>query len=178
MDPFAQTVATWHDFYIMVGTASATLIGLLFVGLALNIEVIRRADAVDLQILGAQTFNSFFYILLFAVFFLIPDQTPAGLGLSLLGTGALGMLSMLLQYRQARKSRRPWGLAGVAGRIVTPIVALECVVIVAVSVLAGYTSGFYWLVPVMVLMLAIASRNAWDLLIGMRRAKPEQTPKD
>jgi hypothetical protein len=33
---------------MMVGTAAATLIGLLFVGLSVNIEAIRRADFADL----------------------------------------------------------------------------------------------------------------------------------
>jgi hypothetical protein len=28
-------VSGWHDFYILAGTASATLVGLLFVGLLL-----------------------------------------------------------------------------------------------------------------------------------------------
>jgi hypothetical protein len=28
---WAQTIAPWHDFYGMAGTAAATLVGLLFV---------------------------------------------------------------------------------------------------------------------------------------------------
>ena len=31
MDAFAQTVTSWHDFFFTAGTASATLLGLLFV---------------------------------------------------------------------------------------------------------------------------------------------------
>ena len=32
---FAQTIEQWRDFYILAGTAAATLIGLLFVSLSL-----------------------------------------------------------------------------------------------------------------------------------------------
>jgi hypothetical protein len=36
MDPFVQAVEGWHDFYMMIGTASATLVGLLFIAISLN----------------------------------------------------------------------------------------------------------------------------------------------
>ena len=38
-DGFAAAVAAWHDFYLLAGTAAATLIGLIFVALSLNPEV-------------------------------------------------------------------------------------------------------------------------------------------
>ncbi len=64
MNSFAAAVQSWHDYYIMVGTASATLVGLLFVGLSLNIEMLRRPESADLRTLAALTFNSFIYVLL------------------------------------------------------------------------------------------------------------------
>jgi hypothetical protein len=75
METFAQTIAEWHDFYLMLGTAAATLVGLLFVGLTLNVDLIRRADFFDVQHLAALTFNSFFYAVVFAIVFLIRSKT-------------------------------------------------------------------------------------------------------
>jgi hypothetical protein len=40
--------------------------------------------------------------------------------------------------------------------------------IIAVSVLLGQTGGLYWLVPMMILLVVAASRNAWDLLLRLR----------
>jgi len=168
MDAFSQSIELWHDFYIMVGTAAATLIGLLFVGLSLNIETVRRESHADIQLLAAQTFNSFFYVLMFAILFLIPRQVPMGLGLPLLSIGGLGLLSTVQQLAQTRRSQRPWGKGTIARRFALPIVSLVGVVVIAVSVLFGQPNGLYWLVPVMILLLASASRNAWDLLIGVR----------
>jgi hypothetical protein len=37
MEAFTQAVEGWHDFYLMIGTAAATLVGLLFVSLSLNV---------------------------------------------------------------------------------------------------------------------------------------------
>ncbi|HYM71056.1 MAG TPA: hypothetical protein VEZ44_15770 [bacterium] len=36
MDAFAREVARWHDVCLLIGTASATLVGLLFIALYLN----------------------------------------------------------------------------------------------------------------------------------------------
>src|SRR5512135_2035878 len=98
MDAFAMAVATWHDFYLMVGTAAATLIGLLFVSLSLNLDLITRTVNADLRDLATHTFGDFMSVLMFAVVFLIPDQVPLGLGLPLLGIGAYGLYNTLRHY--------------------------------------------------------------------------------
>lgn len=169
MDPFAETVTGWHDFYIMVGTAAATLVGLLFVGLSLNIEMFRREETRDLRTLAALTFNSFIYVLAFAILFLIPRQVPLGLGLPLFFLGAAGLANTILQYQHTRDSDRVWGRSRLPWRFALPVLSLTGVVVIAVTVLLGYTDGLYWLVPVMIIMLANASRNAWDLLLGSRQ---------
>jgi len=173
MDSFAQTVTQWHDFYIMVGTAAATLVGLLFIGLTLNIDLIRRSEFADVQTLATLTFNGFFYAIIFAVVFLIPDQVPIGLGLPLLSLGGLGGLNVLVQFRRTRKSHRVWGHSTVSSRFFWPFMLLLAVVVIAISVITGATWGFYWLVPVMILLLATGSRNAWDLLISLRASDGE-----
>jgi hypothetical protein len=46
-------------------------------------------------------------------------------------------------------------------------------IIIAVSVLLGQTGGLYWLVPVMILLVVVASINAWDLLLLLREPAEE-----
>ncbi len=169
MDVFTTTIEGWHDFYLMIGTAAATLIGLLFVALSLNIELLRKDETGNMRIIAAQTFNIFVYVLLFAVLFLIPRNGPFGLGLPLIGIGAAGLWSTVVQFFAARKSRANWGRRGVTWRFLLPLISLSVVIIIAISVLYGITDGLYWLVPVMLTLLATASRNAWDLLIGGRQ---------
>jgi hypothetical protein len=74
------TFVSWHDFYVTMGTASASLIGLLFVALSLNLDVITGESRDDLRAFAEQAFNSFSSVLLIAVFFLIPEHSPATLG--------------------------------------------------------------------------------------------------
>ena len=37
---YQAELAGWHDFFILAGMASATLVGLLFVGLSLHLRIV------------------------------------------------------------------------------------------------------------------------------------------
>jgi hypothetical protein len=169
MDTFTQAIEGWHDFYLMIGAAAATLIGLLFVSLSLNADVITRKENADLRALATHTFGNFMSVLMFAVLFLIPSQVPLGLGLPLLGIGGYGLyntVSHLLETR--RKPPRAWAIGGIARRFAIPTLCFGALMVIAASVLLGRTDGLYWLVPVMIILIAAASRNAWDLLLRLR----------
>jgi hypothetical protein len=46
---FQTGVDSWHDFYIAVGSASAALLGLLFVGVSINLSSIAVAKRADVR---------------------------------------------------------------------------------------------------------------------------------
>jgi hypothetical protein len=169
MDAFAQSIEGWHDFYLMVGTAAATLVGLLFVSLSLNIAAITRKANDDLRNLAAQTFSCLLMVLMFSVLFLIPSQGPHGLGLPLLGMSGYGLYDVVSHFLKVRrKQTRLWGRTSVASRFILPTICYLTLLTVAISVLLGQTGSLYWLVPVMILLIISASRNAWDLLLRLR----------
>jgi hypothetical protein len=172
MDTFVQAVEGWHDFYIMIGTAAATLTGLLFVGLSLNVDMITRKENADLRVLAAQTFTDFICVLMFAVLFLIPRQGPQGLGWPLLGIDAIGLYATARRFLEMRRNRpRAWGRGSLVRRFVIPLLCFGTLMIIAVSVLLGKTGGLYWLVPLMILLIWDASINAWDLLLRFREPR-------
>ncbi len=159
----------------MVGTAAATLIGLLFVGLSLNAEVVTGKANADLRMLARQTFASFMLVLVFALLFLVPQQGSESLGLPLLCLDAFGLYSTVSRFRETRrKPPRAWGSGSLTRRFVLPALCFVVLFIVAVSVLLGQTSGLYWLVPVLIALIFDASLNAWDLLLRLR--EPSETP--
>jgi hypothetical protein len=169
MDTFSQTVNGWHDFYIMVGTAAATLVGLLFVSLSLNADAVAHPANADLRALAEQTFSTFLYILSFAILFLIPHQSPIGLGMPLLFVGGFGLYSTVRHFLRTRPSQpRVWGTGSIARRFITPLICFIVLILIAISVLFGNTGGLYWLIPVMIIFILAASTNAWDLLLRLR----------
>jgi hypothetical protein len=174
MDPFALAIEGWHDFYIMAGTAAATLVGLLFVSLSLNADAITSAANADMRVLAAQTFTSFMSVVMLAVIFLIPHQVPPGLGLPMLGVSGWGLYETISRFLSTRRARRrSLGHGALAGRFAVPMACYLTLMIIAVTVLLGRTGGLYWLVPVMIFLLAAASRNAWDLLLRLREPPGE-----
>ncbi len=172
MDAFAQAVTGWHDFYLMVGTAGATLLGLLFVSLSINADTIARPENADLRALAEQTFSTFLYILAFAVLFLIPDQIAFGLGFPLLGVAGFGIFSTLRHFLKTRPyPTREWGRGNIARRFVTPLICFIVLMVIGISVLLGNTNSLYWLIPIMISLIAAASINAWDLLLRLRELR-------
>ena len=96
---FASAVDQWHDFYVMTGTVSATLVGLLFVSVSLHAELMPDPAATGALASARHTFGNFILILLIALVFVIPAQSPHGLGIPLVIFSA----SALIQTARAAR---------------------------------------------------------------------------
>jgi hypothetical protein len=165
MNEFAGIIPEWETFYLLTGTAAATLIGLLFVAVSINIEVFHRRDFNDLQHFAALTFNCFFYVLLISILFLVPGLTPPGLSIPLGLLGLLGLVNALIQQRRVKGMHSNAHKRDLSKRFILPNLCMAALILIAMGVLLGYLPGLYWLVPVVILLLASASQNAWTLLV-------------
>jgi hypothetical protein len=177
MTEFQQLVSGWETFYLLMGTAAATLIGLLFVAVSINIDTFRKEAYTDLQLFAALTFNCFFYVLVIALLFLIPGLSPVGLGLPLFILAGLGLVNALLQQRRALKTQSKRQAAGLASRFTVPIVGLLGLAIFAILVMGQLAVGLYGLVFVIIVLLASAASNAaWLLLVRLDEDETTETP--
>jgi hypothetical protein len=174
---FSETIAGWQTFYLLVGTAAATLIGLLFVAVSIHIDIFHRKALSDLHRFAALTFNCFFYVLLIAILFLIPGQSALGLGLPLLLLGLLGLVNALRQQLRARRSHSGRTGISIAARFNLPVACLAGLVLLAVGVMLQLAASLYGLVPVIVFLLASASQNAWTLLVQTDELDPMKPAK-
>ena len=85
MNPFAEAISRWAGFYSLVGAASATLAGLLFVAVSLHIDVMSQPDsAAETRAIAQQTLTNFVYLVSISLVFLIPNAVPTAVGLPLL----------------------------------------------------------------------------------------------
>ena len=160
------TFVSWHDFYLTMGTASASLIGLLFVALSLNIDAITDDSRDDLRAFADQAFSSFSVVLLIAVFFLIPEDGPGILG------GLYVVLSIYAGYRMLRRAPAVWKsrhrgrpAEATLWRFVRPTAAVLGLLAVGLGLILDQTWALYWLVPVIIILLMSAARSSWDLLV-------------
>lgn len=162
---YQTTVSGWHDFYILAGTASATLVGLLFVGLSLHLRVVVASS--EVRSLARVTLANFGAVLFVALFMVIPEgRSTAGIELIASGAASLliispslvtGSLGRTLQMQRRDRARLilRFGLSA----------ASYLAIIVAGAVLFSSLSAFTWLVVAIVVLLIVSLRNTWDLLV-------------
>jgi hypothetical protein len=163
---FDQALQSWHDFYLTAGAASATLVGLLFVGLSLHIRVV--VSHPDVRALARVTLTNFFVIVLIALAILIPTTASTNIALWLL---LVGLVSFGLMLRPAiegfrNRSNRTLGLRVLTARFgISALGFIAMIGLAAVFAAGNYEAGFNGLVTVVVVLLVMAVRNTWDLLV-------------
>lgn len=157
----------WDNFLIAQVGASAALLGLLFVGVSLNLTKILSISYLPDRSLAAMIL--LFAILLISSLLLIPDQPSLVAGIEVLGVGVnvwLGGTVLAVRGWQAlskgRKANFFFNLAFLQVATLPYIVA-------GLILLAGQSAGMYWLAAAVVISLAKASTDAWVLLIEINR---------
>jgi hypothetical protein len=164
---FDRALAAWHDFYMLGGTAAATLLGLLFVAVSLKLEVVRSESAKHVRALAWQTFASFLSVLFISFTYLIPFVDQRSLGLVLAILGGFGLVRMALALPSTAGGG--WSVATVA-RFVLPLAAYVVMLGAGIDLRQGYVDGLYWMVGPIIMLLASAAQGAWSLLLGVRGA--------
>jgi len=172
MQTFAQYIERWHDFYMLAGTAAATLIGLLFVSLTLSIEVMSDESQIGLKQLATQTFASFLYVLLISLLLLIPDHNPNLIGVEILILGAFGLVNAARHIQPViGHLQATWAKTYLFWRFIMPTASYVGLIVIAFTVWRGRHDGLFSLVYVVFVLLITATHNAWDLLVGIGKRK-------
>jgi hypothetical protein len=174
---FAALAESWHDFYLTAGAAAAALIGLLFVGISINLDEFTTDEGTGIRVLGEQAFSNFVFVLVISLMVLIPDQDQLSLSIQLAIVGVLGTLRIVRRAFTLR--RRSGGEFGgwryVVRRLGLSGAACLGVIAVAASVQRSPVASFYWLVGVVLVYLISAADSAWDLLIEVGRERRRRT---
>jgi hypothetical protein len=161
---FSQQISEWQIFFATVAGASATLMGLVFLSLSLKLDVLRQMKDNSLRQMAWQTFTNFFFVVMFALVFLVPGQTPLGLALPLFIICAVAIAITVSQGFRARMGGL--SLTYLVKEMVPSLLAYLGMIAVVALIYVGNMQSLVWLLPVIVVLLAVAVRNAWTLLVG------------
>ena len=110
-EAFGAAEAAWHDFFLAAAGASAALLGLLFVGVSINLGAIAAEERADLRARASQAFANLIFVLLVALVMLIPDPDPGSIGVSLAVIAGLGLVRVaqnLYPIFRGRTQFRNW----------------------------------------------------------------------
>ena len=159
----ADVVVGWRDFYAVAAGASATLVGLVFVGV--SIQVGRQPLDARARLLGTMAVVNLLHPFWVSLAMLAP-VTPAVTAAALLALALVGLTVIIgIDRAQARLPRHEARVM-VAYRFVVPLVAEAILAVGAVALIAGARSSVFAPAAFVVLMFLVGTENAWDLLLG------------
>lgn len=160
MDNFAAAIDSWESAYLLIGGMAATLTGLLFVALSLNVQTIMSPDNPGLRLTAIRTFNQFLLIIEVCIVMLIPLETPVTLGASIAALAAVSIGTTYFASREQGGPVRP------PIRSALPTYLLFTGFVVVGLLLALDQPGALFLMLSLVIAMLITSVfSAWSLLV-------------
>ncbi|HTA89673.1 MAG TPA: hypothetical protein VK745_08865 [Polyangiaceae bacterium] len=171
---FTAAALTWQNFYLLVGTAAATLVGLMFVAVTFGSSLVTEESSPTARAFLDPTFTHFVQILLTACLVTIPSMGPRLLGSLLLLIGALRMASTVRVYQQMKRVHQRQNdleLSDWFSGVVFPVVCYVLLGLSGVAFLENYAVAFDGLALVTLGVLLIGLLGAWELLVWMAIAR-------
>ncbi len=176
-------LATWQNFYVIIGTAAATLTGLTFVVITLIAGVRGRGSSASEA--GA-TFNTpnvvhFGAALLIAALLSAPWQAlwPASLLLGLAGLAGVSYVLIVLRRVRRQTDYQPV-LEDWLGHTVLPLVSYTALVVAALVLPGQPAPALFVIAAATMLLLFIGIHNTWDNVtyIAFELAPPQNKSQD
>jgi hypothetical protein len=165
----------WHDFYILIGTASATLIGLLFVAASVGASYFNAEREVPLRAFLTPTVLHFSVILVSCLLSMAPSiGTVLGALLTFEGVVGIGYSCNVLSRMRRRGITRTIDLAERCCYIVIPFAAYLSLTATGLVVGNRPAIGLDMLGGVLGALLLLGIRNAWDMTLWIVLKSPSQ----
>jgi hypothetical protein len=162
----AELLHDWHDFYVLVGTASATLVGLMFVAMSIGTSIFNEDRRAGMTAFITPTVVHFAAALFTCLLVTIPTHSWRTLG-GLLAAGGLAgsiycgrlVVQIIISHRfnVDLSDRLFYALLPFSGYMLALISAV--LLLMQSSVSANLIAA-----AVLTLLLA-AMRNAWDMMV-------------
>jgi hypothetical protein len=177
IESFATAAASWQSFYLLVGTAAATLIGLMFVALTFGAALVTEDTSEVSRAFVDPPFYHFAYVLLTACLFVFPTLTATALGIALLIMCAIRCSVLVVTWRRMRFAQQKHGdleLSDWVMGVILPLCGYLLGGASGVGFLYGYSASFTGLAIATLMTLAVGVVVAWELMMWMALARAQR----
>ncbi len=161
--PAAQ-LADWHDFYALIGTAAATLIGAMFVVMSIGIGFLTRDRLVAIRTFLTATVIHLSSALFGCALAMVPalDQRWLAALVAVGGLAGIGYSARVIQgFRQHEGTdRSDWFWYALL-----PLAAYAVLPVAAATAARGMPASLDLLAAALAFLLVAGIRNAWDMLV-------------
>ena len=176
-----SSLAAWQTFYVLVGTAAATLTGLMFVVVTLIAGVRTRASSEAFATFNTPNIWHFGLALLVAAILIVPWQVLWQASVPLGLSGLVGLSYVLIVLRRVRRQRdyQPV-LEDWLFHTILPLVAYSAVVVAAIMLPGQPIPALFAIATGTLLLLFIGIHNAWDNVtyIALELSQPQNKSQD
>ncbi|HTQ83339.1 MAG TPA: hypothetical protein VMI47_08730 [Pseudolabrys sp.] len=166
---FAHALHEWSDFYLLVGTAGATLVALLFVAVSLGVGFLTQARAAATRVFYSPIIVHFTAVFFISAVALVPAHSPTFFAM-LIGASALCGIAVSA-FTTIQLLRNHWTdyLQDHIGYGLLPLAGYVALIAAAVMIFTQHAEALDVLAGALLLLLIINIRNAWDLTLSMVR---------
>jgi hypothetical protein len=161
------SIADWSTLLAAEAETAATLTGLVFVGVSINLD--RVMEYPGLPGRAMESILQFLEVFLISIVVLIPSQPERVLAIELLGVGLFFWMVQIagqVRFLQMRASLPRWWFVL---RVVLNQFATIPFLVAGIALLLGMPGALYWLMPGFIFSFAAGIVSAWVLLVEVRR---------
>jgi hypothetical protein len=173
---FAAAAASWQSFYILTGTAAATLMGLMFVAVTFGAGLATPETAPAARAFLDPPFYHFAQVLLAACLMIVPTVTTTFAGVALIVLSLYRLAILVRVHRYMREASAKYNDLEISDWLSGIVVPLLCHVVLGASggaFLARAPIAFDGVALATVAILALGLYGAWELILwlALTRAK-------
>lgn len=165
----------WHDLFMLFGTASATLIGLLFVAASVGSSFYTAEKHLALRLFLSPTVVHFTCVLAAGLIGIAPHRNWSLFGVLIGGDGLFGVVYAGIVWQ--RMVRHGFSASiDLEDRLyyaALPAAGYAVMTAAGITLLMRMTAGFDILAMAMGLLLLVGIRNAWDMTIFTVVRRPD-----
>src|ERR1700712_4370748 len=159
----------WHDYFITVAQVSATLAGLLFVGLTISLGHVLAGNGYMSRAFVALFLQ--FEMLLIGIFGVVPGQPAWVVGAEFIVTGLAVLAGTSIFV--ANFPEDPNSVLGTRGprtvRVALAWIGTLGPVLAGIGIIAERPSALYFLIPAQIACLYLSIGNAWVFAVEIPR---------
>ena len=164
MEP-SEALREWHDFYVLIGTASGALIGLMFVAASIAATAMGERYRPGVEAFITPTVAHFSAVLFVCLLVMAPTHTRTSLGVVTLAGGAIGLGYCARVRMHMHRLSASIDLADRLWYAAIPALGYLLLAASGAAWLMSMPSSPTMLAAALVLLLLAGIRNAWDMTV-------------
>lgn len=160
-------ITEWQTFFSVNAGAAATLTGLVFVAVSINLNRILSVPGLPGR--AVESILQFLQVFFLCTSALVPRQPAVALAVEILVIAILSWGLQVATHVKYAKSRSGHPLTWLVIRIVQTHLAGIPFLVCGIYLSMGSSAGLYWLVPGFLFSFLAGVANAWVLLVEILR---------